>query len=115
VACVFTFPEFPVVFRNTIVTPGNLEALPRIVDADLRIGPVRCLAFLYLRRLCDLPSIWSSALSDGYLFSSRMIGACAKFLDDEVKEGKILHRSGVQDARNNQGAARVSISIYTYI
>jgi hypothetical protein len=43
--------------RNSIATPDNLEALLRLIDADIRTGKVRCTAFVFLQRISTLLSL----------------------------------------------------------
>jgi len=71
-------------FREAIMTPGNLEALLRMCNANNRIGPVRCHAIRQIAALMALPSIWSIKLSDGFSVSFGLICSMANFLHDET-------------------------------
>jgi hypothetical protein len=41
-------------YRRTMITPDNLEALFRICDSNIRTGIVRCYAFWQLRKLISV-------------------------------------------------------------
>jgi hypothetical protein len=93
-------------FRKSITTPDNLEALLRIVDADVRTGPVRCLALTELFKISQSGPIWSSKLKDGSSFSSRSYNTYAKLLDDEATKDihHIEHCECIRIAWNLLGA-----------
>ena len=74
-------------FRKTILTRDNLEALLRMYDADFRTGAVRCRApYLLFRILHQHNSIWKFRLKDGSSFSSNLIRALSKGLHDDAKK-----------------------------
>jgi hypothetical protein len=73
-------------FRN-IITATNLEALLRMTNADIRTGEVRCMAFHFINDLAEMMSwIWNVKLSDGAPFSSHVIMAYAKNIQDEASD-----------------------------
>jgi hypothetical protein len=45
-------------YRRTIITPENLEALFRICDSNIRTGMVRCHAFWHLCKLITIHATW---------------------------------------------------------
>jgi hypothetical protein len=81
-------------FRKRISTPDNLQALLRMIDADIQTGSIRCMAFEMITKLTEIPSIFDVKMIDGSSFSSNLIGPCAKVLDDEANtDREILHHS----------------------
>jgi hypothetical protein len=79
-------------FRRAIMTPSNLEAILRMIDADVHTGEIRCFAFHLLSNLTmSSDSIWNVKMNDGTRFSTCLISAYAKALDDETKN-EIRHR-----------------------
>jgi hypothetical protein len=97
-------------FSTSICTPANLDALLRMLDADIRAGRVRCLAFNILMKLLGLNNrVWGMKMMNGTYFSSGLIGTLSKALDDEAKKDKeIPHDDGckcVKQCFDNLGIA----------
>jgi hypothetical protein len=51
-----------ILFRRTLITPDNLEALFRMCDPNIRTGKVRCHAFWQLRALLTVQATWKVKL-----------------------------------------------------
>jgi hypothetical protein len=51
-----------ILFRRTMITPENLEALFRMCDPNIRTGRVRCHAFWQLRTLVTVQATWKVKL-----------------------------------------------------
>jgi hypothetical protein len=51
-----------ILFRRTMITPDNLEALFRMCDPNIRTGKVRCHAFWQLRTLVTVQATWKVKL-----------------------------------------------------
>jgi hypothetical protein len=72
-------------FRRTMITPENLQALFRMCDANIRTGKVRCYAFSHLLRLLTVQYIWKVKLLDSNSTSvaSKIMTVMAKALSDQ--------------------------------
>jgi hypothetical protein len=70
-------------FCKRIATPTNLEALLRMMDADIRTGLVRCVAAnLMTALMVSMSSIYGLKMNDGSYFASCLLSCCSKFLED---------------------------------
>jgi hypothetical protein len=66
-------------FRETIATPNNLEALLCMTNPSIRTGLVRDCALELLSKLAKVDTIWNLRMNNGSVFSSCLIGAGASF------------------------------------
>jgi hypothetical protein len=83
-----------ILFRKRISTPTNLEALLRMMEADIRTGSVRCFASDLIMTLV-MGSIYGLKMNDGSYFTSCLVSCCSKFLEDEANQSKqIPHDPG---------------------
>jgi hypothetical protein len=71
-------------FRNTIMTSTNLEALLRTTDADNRTGSVRCLSVSVLGFLIDMTSVFDIEMTDGSNFASKWLTSYLKAMNDDL-------------------------------
>jgi hypothetical protein len=85
-----------ILFRKRIATPTNLEALLRMMDADVRTGKVRCRASsLIMTLVASMSSIYGLKMNEGSYFASCLVSCCSKSLEDEANQSKqIPHDSG---------------------
>jgi hypothetical protein len=82
-------------FRKRIATPTNLEALLRMMDADVRTGIVRCVANNLITVLASIGSIYGLKMNDGSYFESCLASRCSKSLQDEADQSRqIPHMTG---------------------
>jgi hypothetical protein len=82
-------------FRKRIATPTNLEALLRMMDADIRTGTVRCVATNLVVVLCAMTPIYGLRMNDGSNFASCLVSCCSKSLQDEADQSRqIPHITG---------------------
>jgi hypothetical protein len=77
-------------FRKSITTSDNLQALLRMLDANVRTGAVRCKAVYILWQLLTTSThpIWDIPMKDGSDFSSQLLSAFSQALDDRVTKEK---------------------------
>jgi hypothetical protein len=79
-------------FRQSILTTENLEALLRMTDADIRSSFVKCRAIQlpYRYKFSGVESLWSIKMNDGTYFLPNVISDLSKALEGDIK-------------RNNEG------------
>jgi hypothetical protein len=90
-------------YRRTLITSDNLEALLRMCDSNIRTGKVRCNAIWQLRRLVSVQATWkvklqlqpNSNISTSTSFAAKMITVMSAALSE--------HRSDLCGYRNNPG------------
>jgi hypothetical protein len=81
--------------QKRISTPTNLEALLRMMDADVRTGIVRCRSSILIMILTSMGFVWGLKMNDGSYFTSCLVSCCSKSLDDEANQSKqIPHEAG---------------------
>jgi hypothetical protein len=89
-----------ILFRKRIATPTNLEALLRMMDADVRTGSVRCVASSLIMVLGQMSSIYGLKMNDGSYFASCLVSCSSKSLEDDANLSKqIPHDSGCRCSR----------------
>jgi hypothetical protein len=93
-------------FRKTIMTPTNLQALLRITSASVRTGQIRCYAICLLDVLMGVSSIWSVKLNDGTYFATALICAYSKVMEDDATKKDIEHDKGCLCAHKSCMALR---------
>jgi hypothetical protein len=82
-----------ILFRRTMITPDNLEALFRMCDPNIRTGKVRCHAFWQLRTLVTVQATWKvklqlqpdSSNSTPTSVAGRLISVMSAALSDQRK------------------------------
>jgi hypothetical protein len=78
-------------YRRTMITPDNLEALFRMCDSNIRTGRVRCHAFWHLRKLVSVQATWKVKLqlqpnsnnSTSTSFAAKLITVMSAALSEE--------------------------------
>jgi hypothetical protein len=78
-------------YRRTMITSDNLEALLRMCDSNVRTGQVRCHAFWQLRRLVSVQATWKvklqlqpdSNISTSTSFAAKMITVMSAALSEQ--------------------------------
>jgi hypothetical protein len=84
-----------ILYRKRIATPTNLEALLRMMDADIRTGLVRCVANKLILNLSSMTSIYGLKMNDGSSYASSLVSCFSKSLEDDAKQDRqIPHITG---------------------
>jgi hypothetical protein len=82
-------------FMKRISTPTNLEALLRMMDADIRTGGVRCVANNLMSILATMSFVLGLKMNGGSSLASCLVSCCSKSLEDDADQSKqIPHITG---------------------
>jgi hypothetical protein len=84
----FSAGALAILYRKRISTPTNLEAILRMMDADVRTGLVRCRASTLITFLSTMGSIYGLKMNDGSYFASCLVSCSSKSLKDDAKQDR---------------------------